>query len=88
MKQITELKKDDKLYDTGNLQVRSYVYLCVHPTGKGKYHILINENQDPERWHENRLQACLDKNLTSYKEARLRLIGVLKEYIKELESEK
>ena len=39
MKQITELKKGDKLYDTGNLQVRSYVYLCVHPTGKGKYHI-------------------------------------------------
>ena len=61
--------------------------MCTYAyTQQGKANII--SNQDPERWHENRLQACLDKNLTSYEEARLRLIGVLKEYTKELESEK
>ena len=46
MKQISELKQGDKFYDVLFKQVKSYRYLCIHPTGRSKYHILIDAAEE------------------------------------------
>ena len=87
MKQISELKQGDKFYDVLFKQVKWYQYLCVHPTGGGKYHILIGAAEEPIRIYEDRLQAILDKNLNTYEEASLALAQLLEEDVKALRKE-
>lgn len=72
-KSISSLKQGDKLYSFSNHKVESYTYQCVHPTGRGKYHILIDSNQEPVRMYEDRLQAILDMDLKTNQSAWLAL---------------
>lgn len=47
---ISDLKQGDNLYCITGFDIYRYKYLCVHPTGGGKYHILINGlTQEPVR---------------------------------------
>lgn len=76
---IEELKKGDKIYNFNENQVLWYTYLCVHPTGKGSYHILIDSCEEPFRIYCKNLQQILDKNLNSYDSAQLALADYLEE---------
>lgn len=84
---ISELKQGDKIYDVVKHNIIRYTYLCIHPTGRGEYHILIDSYEEPGRMHKKRLQAILDKNILSNNEARLYAIKELKELITHYESE-
>ena len=81
MKTISELKQGDRIYDVDDRNILRYIYLCVHPTGRGKYHILIDSYEEPTRIYETRLQEILNKNINNYSEGRLFLIKRLKERI-------
>lgn len=83
----TDLKQGDKIYDVDFRQVRWYKYLCVHPTGQGKYHILIDSCEDPIRIYDEKLQSILDKNLNTYQEAKIHLAEMLEESAKRLRKE-
>ena len=84
MKQIKDLKQGDKIYDIESLKIRHYVYLCVHPTGGGNYHILIDENQEPFRIYGENLQRILNQDIKTRKEAQTALIQQLEECIKRI----
>jgi len=79
MKQISELKQGDVIYDVDFRQVKWYKYLCVHPTGKGKYHILIDPCEEPLRIYGEKLQAILDQCFETYDQAKLALADRLEE---------
>ena len=81
MATISELKQGDKIYDIDDRNILRYTYLCVHPTGRGKYHILIDSHEEPIRIYETRLQEILSKNINNYSEGRLVLIKRLEEKI-------
>ena len=81
MATISELKQGDKIYDIDDRNILRYTYLCVHPTGRGKYHILIDNYEEPIRIYETRLQEILSKNINNYSEGRLVLIKRLEEKI-------
>ena len=87
MKQLSELKQGDKIYDIDLRQVKQYKYLCIHPTGQGKYHILIDIYEDPIRIYEQKLQTILEKDLKDYQEAKLALASILEETAKSLRKE-
>ena len=87
MKNITDLKQGDKIYNIDDRRVIWYRYLCVHPTGSGKYHILIDACEDPIRIYEDKLNAILEKNLTTYQEAKIALADALENTAKRLRSE-
>ncbi len=82
--ELKDLKAGQKIYDMDNQSVKWYTYLCVHPTGNGAYHILIDACEDPFRIYGTKLKAILDKNLNSYKEAQLALADKLEQYAKDL----
>jgi hypothetical protein len=84
MKHVSELKQGDKIYDIDSWQIKWYKYLCVHPTGQGKYHILIGPNQDPVRISGATLQAILNRNLQTCQEAEIALADRLEKYAKQL----
>lgn len=84
---IRDLKQGNKIYNTDNYRVRHYTYLCVHPTGIGKYHILIDECEEPIRIYEDQLKMMLNKNLNSYQEAKLALADQLEDSAKRLRKE-
>lgn len=65
MKQVSELKPGEIVYKTDYRGVSYYTYFGVHPHNK-KYHVLIDQFQDPVRMYEPELQAILDQRLTSY----------------------
>lgn len=87
MKKISDLKQGDLIYDFGASQVIRYSYLCVHPTGTGNYHILIDACQDPVRIYGDKLQNILNKNLNTYQEAKLALADRLENSAKRLREE-
>lgn len=70
---FTELKKGAKLYWVENFKVRHCTYLCVHPTGQGHYHILIDECEDPFRIHETKLLDNINQGCKSYSDAQFAL---------------
>lgn len=80
--EIKDLKQGDKIYDFTLTQVKWYTYFCVHPTGGGKYHILIDNCEEPIRIYHSKLQDILDKKLTSYKDAQRRIAEKLEELSK------
>lgn len=73
MKEISDLKQGDVIYTIDSSQVRYYKYLCVHPTGGGNYHILIDACQEPVRVYRDRLENMVGQNLNTYQEAKLAL---------------
>lgn len=79
---IEDLKQGDKIYDFNLTQVKWYTYLCIHPTGGGKYHILIDDCEEPVRIYHSKLQEILDKGLKSYGEAQLKIAEKLEELSK------
>jgi hypothetical protein len=83
----TELKQGYKIYDIVGSSIKWYKYLCVHPTGQGKYHILIDNCEEPIRIYGEKLQAILDKNLTTYGDAKLALVLQLEGLAKNLRGE-
>ena len=86
IKKVEDLKPGDKFYNiSDSLQVKRFTYLCIHPTGLGKYHIIIDINEEPQRIYHTYLQKILDKNLTTREEANLHLIEKLKKQIELLE---
>lgn len=87
MKQIIDLKPGDKIYDIDSKQVKWYKYLCVHPTGRGKYHILIDSCEEPFRIYDEKLQTILNQDLNTYQEAKLALANSLEESAKLLREE-
>ena len=87
MKQIADLQPGDTIYDISRDRVLYYKYLCVHPTGGGNYHILIDPCQEPLRIYRDRLQTMLDKNLNSYQEAKLALAAELERQVIRLRQE-
>ena len=84
MKHVSELKQGDKIYDIDSGQIKWYKYLCVHPTGQGKYHILIGPNEEPVRICGATLQAILSRNLQTRQEADIALADKLEKYVKQL----
>jgi hypothetical protein len=88
MKQLTDLKQGDIIYDVRFSEIIKYKYLCVHPTGQGHYHILINSYEEPIRIYDMRLQGILNKDLKTYEEAKLKLADLLEERAKRLRIEK
>ena len=84
MKQLADLKQGDKIYDIDFRQVKWYKYLCVHPTGQGKYHILIDACEEPIRIYGEKLQTILNQDFKSYREAKLALADRLEESAKQL----
>lgn len=87
MKTIKELKQGDIIYDIDFRQVKKYKYLCVHPTGKGNYHILIDDCEEPIRIYGAKLQFILNQNFKTYQEAKLALADQLEESAKRLRRE-
>ena len=78
---ISDLKQGDDLYWVTSFEVWRYKYLCVHPTGGGKYHILINAlTQEPVRMYESRLQGILNQGHETYDNARMDLAKQLEEH--------
>ena len=84
MKQLSELKQGDKIYDIDFRQVKWYTYLCVHPTGQGKYHILIDASEEPVRIYGEKLQTILNQDFKTYQEAQLALADRLEDSAKQL----
>lgn len=87
MKTIEDLKQGDRFYDVDNYRVKWYTYLCVHPKGGGNYHILIDQNEEPIRIYIDKLQDILNKNLSTYDEAKKFLITKLNDKITYLTQE-
>lgn len=87
MKKIIELKQGEKIYYVENFRVRWYKYLCVHPTGQGNYHILINECEEPERLYKTRLEELLNMDFKTHKEASIGLADMLEKKANELRQE-
>jgi len=87
MKQLCELNQGDKIYDIDSERVKHYKYLCIHPTGHGKYHILIDASENPIRIYGEKLQAILDQDLKTYQEAKLALADKLEMSAKRLRQE-
>ena len=77
MKTTKELNPGEVIFNIDDYRVTRYKYLCVHPTGEGKYHILINMCEEPFRIYEKNLQRILDMNLNTYEEAALELAARL-----------
>lgn len=86
MKTTKELKPGEVIFDIDDYQVTRYKYLCVHPTGDEKYHILINMCEEPFRIYEENLQRILDMDLNTYAEAALELAARLEMKAKMLRS--
>ena len=84
---IQDLKQGDSIYDIDFITIKTYKYLCVHPTGQGKYHILIDSCEEPVRIYGEKLQVILDQNFKTYQEAKLALADRLEEKIKVLREE-
>lgn len=84
---LEDLKTGDKIYDIDFHTVKWYTYLCVHPRGRGKYHILIDMCEEPFRIYGDKLQIILDKNFQSYQEAKLALASKYEEAAKRLREE-
>jgi Lon protease-like protein len=61
--------------------------LCIHPTGQGKYHILIDSCEEPFRIYEERLQQILNQNLKTYQSAKIALADKLEMSAKRLRNE-
>ena len=78
MKQITDLKQGDKIYDIDFRQVKWYTYFSVHPNNPN-YHILINAGQEPIRIYGPKLQMILDQDFNSYDNALLTLADRMEE---------
>lgn len=72
MKKIEDLKQGDRIYDVKAYSIQWFSYLCVHPNAKN-YHILIDSCEEPIRVYKDTLQNILDKNLSSYDEAKIML---------------
>lgn len=85
-KKITDLKQGDKIFYLDRLEIKWADYLCVHPKGMGKYHILIDHCENPFRVYEDRLKELLSQNLNSYEEARKARIVKLKEMLEKEET--
>lgn len=64
----------NKIFYIENLTVRWCEYVCLHPRGMGKYHILINASEEPFRLHESRLRAIMHDGFKSYRAAQEELI--------------
>ena len=87
MKLLKDLKQGDVIYDVDFRHVRYYKYLCIHPTGRGMYHILINECEEPIRIYGEKLQNILNQDLKTYQDAKLELASRLEESAKRLRQE-
>lgn len=84
MKQLKDLKQGDEIYDIDFRKAIRYKYLCVHPTGQGNYHILIDIFQEPIRIHGEKLQMILNQDFKSWQEAELALADRLEKNAKDL----
>lgn len=78
IKKVSSLRQGDKIFNIEEMQVRWYTYLCVHPSLQ-YYHILIDNCENPVRKYEVHLQDILNKNLRTYKKAKLALATELEE---------
>lgn len=85
--EIKDLKQGDVIYDIDFRQVKWYKYLCIHPTGGGKYHILIDSCEEPLRIYGEKLQAILDQGFETHQQAKLELANRLEESAKRLRKE-
>jgi hypothetical protein len=76
MKKIEDLKQGDEFYIvTSQYLVIHYTYLCVHPSGKGFYHVIINqEDLNPQRVYFTELRSLLHQNLNTWGEAQQALV--------------
>ena len=87
MRKVEDLQQMDVIYDIDFRQVKWYKYLCVHPTGQGKYHILIDACEEPIRIYGEKLQTILNQDFKTYQEAKLELANRLEESAKRLRRE-
>ena len=78
MKQITDLKQGDKIYDIDFRKVKWYTYFCVHPHTKN-YHILIDACEEPIRIYKDKLEIILSQCFNSYNDALLTLANRMEE---------
>lgn len=78
MKQISDLKQGDKIYDLNFRDVRWYTYFCVHPHNEN-YHILIDACQEPIRIYKDKLEIILSQGFETYDDVRLALANRMEE---------
>ena len=78
MKQISDLKQGDKIYDLNFRDVRWYTYFCVHPHNEN-YHILIDAGQEPIRIYKDKLEIILSQGFETYDDAKLALANRMEE---------
>lgn len=76
-KLVKDLKQGDRFYVASGTNVKRFFYLGVHPRNKA-YHIVINQDEEPERLWEAHLQKLLNENLYTYEDAVRKLIDELK----------
>ena len=77
---IEELTSGITIYCVKSNRVVWYRYLCVHPSGKGSYHILIEGfTEEPLRIHKDELQKMLDQGCLTYESVQLLLARKLRE---------
>lgn len=75
---ISELQPKSKIYDIDYRKVRHYKYVCVHPLNP-RYHILLDECEDPFKIFDEKLQLILDQGFESYESAKLELANRLEQ---------
>lgn len=84
MKKIEDLKSGDIFFEANHAQIKSYMFVCQHPTNKG-YYILLNDNKDPIKLYYSELDKILKKELNTFEEAQKvhiqELISYVEEYI-------
>lgn len=79
---IEELKQGDEIIDVAFPHIRIYKYCCPHPLNP-KYQILLDENKDPFKIFNQKLQIILDKELT-HSSAKSLLIEAHKQAIRDI----
>ena len=77
---ISELKLNSKIYDIDYRKVRIYKYLCVHPSWP-RYHILMDECENPFKIFDEKLQNILDQGFESFESTRLEVANRLEQDI-------
>lgn len=74
------IKAGDKLHVvTSHYIITSYTYVCVHPKNP-KYHILLNDTQEPIRMYHNELAMCIKFGFGDYDTAVEVLVTRLEKY--------
>ncbi len=86
-KTLETIAAGDKIYYVQGFKVFQYKYLCVHPTGMGAYHILIDACEEPVRVYKDKLELMLSQKLVKRQDANNLLLSNFHRKIAEINQE-